>query len=84
MVDLTLISFNGCPNAEKARVLLKSSGITFQDVIQDDLPIKHQYRGYTSPTILKGEDIVYGMTSIEAGCSIDVWNDKELYKLIAG
>lgn len=80
MINLTLLSFKDCPNAEKARKLLRNSGVAFQDVMQDDLPANHPYRGYTSPSILKEGKVIYGIISNELGCSI--WNDQELYKIL--
>jgi hypothetical protein len=70
MSELTLITFEGCPNAARAREVLRAAGRTWREVRQDDLPPGHPQRAYTSPTILDGERVVYGATSGEAGCSI--------------
>ena len=82
MIDLILISFEGCQNAEKARKLLRTYGLDFEDVIQDDLPENHPHRKYTSPSILKEGQVIYGTTSIELGCSISAWNDQEVFKAL--
>lgn len=70
MTELKLIYFQGCPNADQAREILAQSGRAFQEVRQDDLPENDPLRRFTSPTILLGEKIVFGMASGDAGCSI--------------
>jgi hypothetical protein len=70
MTELTLVTFLGCPNAARARELLRRSGRGFREVSQDDLPPGHPLRGYTSPSILAGERLIFGQASGEAGCSI--------------
>lgn len=67
---LTLITFTGCPNAGRARDALRRAGRPFREVNQDDLPAGHPLRGYTSPSILAGERLIFGAASGEAGCSI--------------
>lgn len=82
MTAIKLIYFEGCPNAEKARGLLKKIGVRFQEVRQDDLPPTDQYRGYTSPTILNGEKIISGSDTEGpgGGCSLDIPSEGELKK----
>ncbi len=70
MSELTLIYFEGCPNAQAARDVLQESGVPYGEVRQDDLPAGHPQRGYTSPTVLAGEVLLYGAVSGEPGCSI--------------
>ena len=80
MTALKLIYFDGCPNAEKVRGLLRKIGVRFQEVRQDDLPPSDRYRGYTSPTILDGEKIVVGSDTegSSGGCSLDIPSETEL------
>lgn len=70
MSQVTLIYFEGCPNAEKARRVLEASGKPFTEVRQDDLSDDHPQRAYTSPSILADGEIIYGMLATDAGCSI--------------
>ncbi len=70
MAELKLIYFAGCPNAAAARAILQESGMPFEEVRQDDLPENDPLRGYTSPTILLGDRVVYGTASGDAGCSL--------------
>jgi len=70
MSELTLITFEGCPNAPRARQVLQRAGRPFREVRRDDLPAGHPLRAYTSPTILDGERVLYGAASGEAGCSV--------------
>jgi hypothetical protein len=70
MSELTLIFFEGCPNAARAREVLRLTGRTWHEVRQDDLPPDHPQRAYTSPTILDGARVVFGLASGDAGCSI--------------
>jgi len=85
MSELKLIYFKGCPKADKFRDVLKAAG--FQGVIeveQTALPEKHKLRGYVSPTILYGEQIVYGAATedLSGGCSLDNPNVEELKKRV--
>ena len=50
--------------------MLRLSGRAFHEVVQDDLPPAHPLRGYTSPSILLGERLIFGSASQEAGCSL--------------
>ena len=83
MPDLTLIYFEGCPNAAKARSLLEAVGKPFQEVRQDDLPDGHPHKAYTSPSILLGERVVFGMSSDETGCSIQPFDEEKILAEIA-
>jgi mercuric ion transport protein len=70
MEPLTLVYFDGCPNAPRARAALHEAGLAFEEVLQDDLPPGHPLRGYTSPSILAGERLLYGTDAGESGCSV--------------
>lgn len=84
MNELTLITFKGCPNAARARELLAAAGKPFTEVVQDDLPAGHPHRGYTSPTILLGERIIYGAASGEEGCSIGPVDEQAILSQLGG
>lgn len=80
MAALRLIFFQGCPNAVRARNLLRELGLAYEEISQDDLPINHPLRGYSSPTILDGEEIIFGAKTGEGsgGCSLDIPSPEEL------
>ena len=77
---IKLLYFEGCPNAEKARLLLRQTGVTFEEVRQDDLAAIDPLKGYTSPTVLDGEKIVFGSKTGEgsSGCSFGLPSTEEL------
>ena len=83
MKKVTLITFKGCPNANKARALLREVGVAFDDVVQDDLLANHPLRAYSSPSILLGNDLIGGskLGVGSAGCSIDLPSAQVLRKL---
>jgi glutaredoxin len=70
MEPLTLLYCEGCPYAEQARRILQNTGYPFTSVRTESLPPGHPQRGYTSPTILLGERVLYGMGGGEVGCSV--------------
>lgn len=84
MDDLTLITFRDCPNADAARDVLRRSGRGFHEVLQDDLPAGHPLRAYTSPTVLEGERVLYGMAAEGAGCSVAPLEPERLLALLQG
>lgn len=69
MERVKLVYFQGCPEAKHARAALLTSGIDdFEVVIQDDLTGESPFKSYSSPTILKGDQIIYG-SKLEQGAS---------------
>lgn len=73
MVDLKLIYFEGCPNVAQVRKRLQTAGYRFEEIDQDTLPEGHPCRNYSSPTILKGDRIIFGTLtgSGKPGCSLE-------------
>lgn len=84
-MKLILITLVGCPNAEKARALLKETGLNFTEINQDDLPSSDPLHGYTSPTLLADELVVFGSRtdSGTCGCTLDIPNLEELNRKLA-
>ena len=84
MPALKLVYFEGCPNTERAKQSLKRLGHPFELVRQDDLPQGHPLRGYTSPTVLSGDRVVFGAQSGHAagGCSLGVPSADELSRAL--
>jgi hypothetical protein len=73
MIDLKLVYFDGCPNVDLVRRNLQTTGFQFEEVNQNNLPEGHPLRNYTSPTILKGNQVVFGTISgsNRGGCSLE-------------
>lgn len=73
MAELTLLYFDGCPNASTARKTLTDSGLKFKEVKQDSLHPSDPMKSYSSPTILNGGEILFGTkTGPDGGCSLEV------------
>jgi hypothetical protein len=83
---ITLITFQECPNAEAVRAVLRDLNVTFEDVKQDNLPGDHPYQGYSSPSVLAGEQVVIGakLDPGASGCSVGVPTQQELEALLRG
>ena len=86
MEKVTLITFAGCPNAERARTLLREIGVAFDDVVQDDLPPNHPNRSFSSPSILLGDEVISGskLDAGGSGCSFGLPSAQELRARLGG
>lgn len=82
MPDYKLIYFNGCPNHQPAVDLLNEAGLTFESVCQDGLDNSDPHKNYSSPTLLKGDKIIFGSEANGGGCSMPLPSKDELLKLI--
>jgi len=80
MRQVKLIYFEGCPNAEKTKKALHRAGVDFETMCQDELPESHPYKSYSSPTILKENEVVFGSRTGtgSGGCSLDMPSEKVL------
>ena len=73
MAELTLLYFEGCPNASTVRKNLADSGLKYKEVRQDSLHLSDPLKSYSSPTILNGGEILFGTkTGPDGGCSLEV------------
>lgn len=87
MSAVKLIYFEGCPNSKHARAVLLSSGVEFDAIIQDTLPQDDPYKQYSSPTILKGDEVVFGsrLRKQSSACSFQKIDETEIRtKLVGG
>lgn len=83
MPKLKLIYFKDCPNAEKIRNLLSQTGHEFEEVRQDDLSADHFFRAYSSPAILKNNELIFGTkTGFKGGCTLEVITVNQLQERI--
>ena len=79
VAELKLIYFEGCPNADKIRGALAATGHKFDEVRQDNLPPQHPLKNYSSPSILRNDEIIYGAaTGSEGGCSLEIPSSEEI------
>lgn len=62
---LKLIYFEGCPNAEGARALLREIGVPFEEERQDELSSTDPLKEYASPTVLDGKKIYFRLQNWE-------------------
>lgn len=82
MSTFKLIYFNQCPNYQPAIDLLQDAGIVFETVCQDRLDISDPYKNYSSPTLLKGDEIIFGARAHGGGCSVALPTIKQLLERI--
>ena len=75
-----LIYFEGCPNVEKIRALLRSSGVAFVEGIQDSLPEDHSYLTYSSPSLIYLNQFIFGVKSNDLAqrCSFNLPHASEI------
>lgn len=70
MSYIKLIYFEGCPNAESARIALFNAGVDFEVIKQNELPNESPFRRYSSPSILRGEsELICGFKTNTSACS---------------
>lgn len=82
---LTLITFEGCPNASRIVSLLEDLGVTFDRIDQTRLPPGHPFQLYSSPTLLSEGTILFGSrVDGEGGCSLALPSDDEIRALLRG
>lgn len=85
-MKLKLIYFRGCPHVAPLRRLLqdfeKVGRVDFEEVLQDTLLPADPLRGWSSPTLLAGESILFGTRVSGSGCSLEKWNSDELISKI--
>lgn len=85
MNDIKLIYFEGCPEAKNVRAALLNAGIyDFQVIHQEKLTSDDSLRKLSSPSVLKGEELIYGIrTSGEIStCTFDFINFTDEKRLI--
>lgn len=85
MNSVKLIYFEGCPNSKYARAALLRSGVSFDVIIQNNLSKDDPLKRYSSPTILRGEEVLLGSaTEGNPTCSYDGVNEDDLIQKLSG
>ena len=77
MNEVTFIYFEGCPETKNVRAALLKAGVfDFKVVIQDQLSKDDPLRKFSSPSVLKGQELIYGIRtdSDVASCTFDYVN----------
>ena len=73
MIELKLVFFEGCPRVAAIRGVLLAAGFHFEEINQNNLSDGHPLQNYTSPSILKGNRVIFGTLSGSngGGCSLE-------------
>lgn len=77
MNEIQLIYFEGCPEAQQVRAALIAAGVSgFKEILQDKLPETDPYRKFSSPSVLAGNELIYGIRADgeKSTCTFDVIN----------
>lgn len=77
MDEVKLIYFEGCPEAKNVRAALLNAGVFgFTVILQDELPKEDPLRKLSSPSVLKGQELIYGIRTNGdvASCTFDYIN----------
>lgn len=80
MKNYKLLYFEGCPNYKPAKKLLDEIDLDFISICQDNLDETNPLKNYSSPTLLRGNQIVFGSEAIGGGCSMPLPSKDELLK----
>ena len=87
MKRLSLIYTSSCPNYEPIRQMLKEIGLAFMEINQDHLHEGSSGKNFSSPTLLKDNDIIiFGgeIDSSEGACTTNLPDKEELRNIING
>ncbi len=84
MKKYQLIYFEGCPNAKHARAVLLTSGVPFDEIIQDNLEKGDDFKNYSSPSILKDGKLIFGqkLPPGSSACSFDKIDEQKLKEVL--
>ena len=80
--EYKLVYFTGCPNHPPAEEMLKALEVNFQLICQNEVDESSPFRNYSSPTLLRGDEIIFGSPAEGGGCSIKLPTKEELLKLL--
>lgn len=86
MNNVKFIYFDSCPKAKNVRSALLLAGVyDFEVIVQDQLPSGDPYHKFSSPSVLAGDELIYGIRTEEgsASCTFDSINFTEEKKLVA-
>ena len=85
MDDVTLVYFEGCPEAKNTRAALLNAGIfDFKVVLQNELSEGDPLRKVSSPSVFEGRELVYGIHTNGdiASCTFDSSNSVDESSLV--
>jgi len=83
-IEIKLISFQHCPNAAVVRSHLISMNIIFEEIKQDVIPEHSGLRLYSSPTLFKGDKLIFGceVHNDSLSCTFGIPTRVELQKML--
>jgi hypothetical protein len=80
-IKIQLIYFEGCPNFQRAKEGLLSAGYEDVELVrQDELPEDSAFKGYSSPTILVGDQVIFGSKTSTASCSVGKFEMESIHE----
>jgi hypothetical protein len=81
---LRLVYFEGCSNAPKMIEALREIGLDFDRIDQSALSPDDPFLGYSSPTLLRNDRIVFGsVLEGGGGCSLNLPTPAELGEVLS-
>lgn len=86
MPNVKVIYFRGCPRAQVAMQAIEATGVMDAEyVVQDELSANDPQLRFSSPSILVGEQVIYGGFQEGAGaCSSEPISKERIVNLILG
>lgn len=82
MNSIKLIYFEGCPEAKNVRAALLTNRLyDFEVIIQNQFPENHEYRKFSSPSLLNGSKLIYG-TRINEDMGSCTYSSGDLNKVL--
>jgi hypothetical protein len=86
MRNVRVIYFKGCPRAEVAMRAVESAGIIGAEyVVQDELSADDPLLRFSSPSILAGDEVIYGGFHDGSGaCSSEPISIERIVNLLLG
>jgi hypothetical protein len=86
MKQVKLIYFEGCPKLETVKNILQSiPSVAIEEVLQDQLPVDHPLRAYSSPTVLLGDQVIYGtrIKTTQGCCSLEEAHEGKMRRILS-
>lgn len=78
--NVKIIYFEGCPNAEPLMKMMAELGMEFEKIDQGKLASDSEFKNFSSPTILKANEVVFGAEASGGGCSLNLPSKEDLKK----
>jgi len=70
--NIKFVYFDGCPNADVIEGMLIKLNVDFEKIEQTALLEGNKFKQYTSPTVILGDEIIFGASADGGGCSLNL------------